>query len=73
MNRELNEPPFTGPGWERDRDFFLIHTEEAILSLGHAFRLAESADLPYVREMIGDAIDCVADARDDVVIKGWTR
>ena len=72
MNRELNEPPFSGPGWKvSERDIFLAHIDEAIGHLGEAFRLAEAADLPYVLDMVGDAIDCAADARDDVVVRGW--
>ena len=73
MVYKLNEPPFSGPGWKGvpERDFFLTHIDEAIRHLGEAFRLAEAADLPYVLDMVGDAIDCAADARDDVVIKGW--
>lgn len=56
---------------DRERDFFLIYIDEAIRNLGAAARLAESADLPYVLNMVHDALDCAADARDDVVIKGW--
>lgn len=54
-----------------DRELFLHHTEEAARHLGEAFRLAEGADLPYVRDMVGDAIDCAEGAHDDVVVKGW--
>lgn len=54
-----------------DRELFLHHADEAVRHLGEAFRLAEGADLPYVREMVGDAIDCVEGARGDVVVKGW--
>ena len=73
MNRELNEPPFSGPGWKGvpERDFFMAHVDEAIRHLGEAARIAEGSDLPYVLDMVRDAIDCAAGAREDVAIKGW--
>ena len=73
MNRELNEPPFSGPGWKvsAERDFFLAHLEEASRHLGEAFRLAEGLSVPYVQRMIGDAMDLANEARGDVVAKGW--
>ena len=54
-----------------DRELFLNHVQDAIDHLGAAFRLASNASLPYVEDMVGDALDLLSEVHGDVVVKGW--
>jgi hypothetical protein len=53
-----------------DKELFLHHTQEAIDHLAVAYRIVDNATIPYVADMLFDAMCVIDEAFKDVSIKG---